>query len=135
MTITASRDCQVVGSWGSRTPQNTAQGGQETPSYQGGWGGQEQQEAWGSQGHQGGQQRLGWGDQTSNNGLADSSFPEQAFSNVLSPVEGGRRGLSARGPEKRLFGPRAALGGGRKRVAWSSVGPPTELLALINMLK
>ena len=104
----------------SRTPQNTVLEGQG--AHQGG-----QQGGWGGQG------RLGWGDQTSNNGLADSSFPEQAFSNVLSPVEGGRRGLSARGPEKQLFGPRAALGGGRKRVAWSSVGPPTELLALINM--
>ena len=139
MTITASRDCQVVGSWGSRTPQNTAQGGQETQSYQGGWGGQEQQEAWGSQGHQGawgGQERLGWGADTRENMMADSSFPQQTFSNVLTPEEGGsrrgseggsRRGsLLARGP--------LALGGGQRGRGWSSGGPPQELLALISKL-
>ena len=58
-------------------------------------------------------------DQSGNSGLADSTFPEQAFSNVLSHVEGARRGFSARGPEKQLFGPRKALGGGMKRGAWS----------------
>ena len=128
-----SKDCQVDGSCESRTPQNTTQ--EEAPAYQGGWGGQEQQEAWGSQGHQGGQQRLGWGDQLANNKLVDRSFPEQAFSNVLGPVEGVKRGFSARGPEKRLFGPRAALGGGRKRGAWSLGGPPAELLTLIKQLE
>ena len=128
-----SKDCQVDGFSGSRN-----QEGQGAPAYQGGWRGQEQQEAWGSQGQQngwGGQERLGWGDQSGNNGLADSSFSEQAFSNVLSPADGGKRGFSARGPEKQLFGPRKALGGGMKRGAWSLGGPPTGLLALINKLE
>ena len=136
MTITKSRDCQVVGSGGSRTPQNTVEGGQEAPSYQGGWGGQEQQEAWGSQGHQGGwggQERLGWG---AENMVADSSFPQQTFSNVLTPEEGGsrrgseggsRRGsLLARGP--------LALGGGQRGKGWSSGGPPRDLMAFISKL-
>ena len=110
-----------------------------TPSYQVGWGGQEQQEAWGSQGHQGawgGQERLGWGAETRENMMADSSFPQQTFSNVLTPEEGGsrrgseggsRRGsLLARGP--------LALGGGQRGKGWSSGGPPQELMALISKL-
>ena len=133
-----SKDSQVDGSCGSSTPQNTVQEEQGAPSYQGGWGGQEQQEAWGSQGHQGGREgreRLGWGDQSANNRLADSSFPQQRFSNVLSPAEGGRRGFSAGGLQKQLFGPRAALGGGLKSGAWSFGGPPAGFLALIKKLE
>ena len=121
MTITESRDCPVVGSWGSRTPQITVEGGQEAPAYQGGWGGQE---------------RFGWGAETRENMMADSSFPQQTFSNVLTPEEGGsrrgseggsRRGsLLARGP--------LALGGGQRGKGWSSGGPPQELMALISKL-
>ena len=132
-----SKDCQVNGSCGSKKRKNTDQEELEARPYQGGWGGQEQQEAWGSQGHQGalgGGRRLSLVDQSGNSGLADSTFPEQAFSNVLSHVEGARRGFSARGPEKQLFGPRKALGGGMKRGAWSLGGPPAGFLALINQL-
>ena len=135
--MTQSKDCQVIGSCGSQKNKNSVQEEQEARSYQGGWRGQEQQEAWGSQGHQGalgGGRRLSLVDQSGNSGLADSTFPEQAFSNVLSHVEGARRGFSARGPEKQLFGPRKALGGGMKRGAWSSGGPPAGFLALINQL-
>ena len=133
-----SKDCQVNGSCGSQKNKNTVQEEQEARSYQGGWRGQEQQEAWGSQGHQGalgGGRRLSLVDQSGNSGLADSTFPEQAFSNVVNPVEGGKRGFSARGPEKQLFGPRKALGGGMRRGAWSLGGPPTGLSALINKLE
>ena len=69
------------------------------------------------------------------NKLVDRSFPEQAFSNVLSPVEGGKRGFSARGPEKRLFGARAALGGARKLGTWSLGGPPAKLQTVIKQLE
>ena len=132
-----SKDCQVSGSSGSKKRKNMDQEEQEARSYQGGWGGQEQQEAWGSLGHQGalrGGRRLSLVDQSGNSGLGDSTFPEQALSNVLSHVKGAKRGFSARGPEKQLFGPRKALGGGIKRGAWSLGGPPEGFLALINQI-
>ena len=128
MTIGQSRDSHVVGD-----PQNTAQGGQGGQGEQGGQGGQGDQGGPGNPGGWGGQERLGWGGQYRESSVADSSFPQQDFRNVLAPAEGGRRGFSARGPGAGLArGALGALGGRQRQRTWSSGTPPPELMAILQ---
>ena len=61
--------------------------------------------------------------------MAQSSLPLVDFSNVLAPVEGGRRGLSGLGDEPPLSSWLALGWGGR---GWSFNSPPEELRAILN---
>ena len=63
--------------------------------------------------------------------MTHSSIPQESFNIVLAPMDGGRRGFSALGPEPGL--PRRALAPGRQRGrGWSLDRPPAELMAILN---
>ena len=63
--------------------------------------------------------------------MAQSSLPLEDFSNVLVPVEGGRRGLSGLGDEPPLSSWLALGWPGRGR-GWSLNSPPEGLMAILN---